>query len=313
MDRMTAMETFVTVVDAGSFSAAARRLKLGQPAVSKSIAQLEEHLGARLLLRSTRGLTPTDAGQRFYEHARRAIDEADRAEQAVRESSDGLSGRLRISAAVTFARLHVLPALKTFLDQHPKLSIDIILDDRSIDLLEQGVDVALRMGTLDDSTMTAKRILRGRRLVVGTPRYFAEAGIPTTPADLSRHQAIVYSQRGGGESWSFSRNDGAEVAEVAVVVSGRVSVSAAEGMRTAVLGHMGLAVASEWMFSPELGDGTLQAVLTEWTLPPIDVWAVFPSGRMATTKARAFVAFVEHLLGRQASSTEVDPESTFAD
>jgi DNA-binding transcriptional LysR family regulator len=310
MDRMTAMETFVTVVDAGSFSAAARRLKLGQPAVSKSIAQLEEHLGARLLLRSTRGLTPTDAGQRFYEHARRAIDEADRAEQAVQESSDGLSGRLRICAAVTFARLHVLPALKTFLDQHPKLSIDIILDDRSIDLLEQGVDVALRMGTLDDSTMTAKRILRGRRLVVGTPRYFAEAGIPKTPAELSRHQAIIYSQRGGGESWSFSRNDGAEVD---VVVSGRVSVSAAEGIRTAVLGHMGLAVASEWMFSPELADGTVQAVLTEWTLPSIDVWAVFPSGRMATTKARAFVAFVEHLLGRHVGSAEADPESAVAD
>ncbi|WP_454828972.1 LysR substrate-binding domain-containing protein [Paraburkholderia xenovorans] len=294
MDRMAVMEAFVTVVDAGSFSAAARRLKLGQPAVSKSIAQLEEHLGARLLLRSTRGLTPTDAGQRFYEHARRAIDEADQAEQAVRESSGGLSGRLRIGAAVTFARLHVLPALKTFLDQHPKLSIDLILDDRSIDLLEQGVDVALRMGTLDDSTMTAKRIVRGRRLVVGTPQYFAQAGTPTTPADLSRHQAIVYSLRGGGESWSFSRDDGAEIA---VAVTGRVSVSAAEGMRTAVLGHVGLAVASEWMFSPELADGTVQAVLTEWTLPSIDVWAVFPSGRMATTKARAFVAFVEHVLG----------------
>jgi DNA-binding transcriptional LysR family regulator len=310
MDRMTAMETFVTVVDAGSFSAAARRLKLGQPAVSKSIAQLEEHLGARLLLRSTRGLAPTDAGQRFYEHARRAIDEADQAEQAVRESSDGLSGRLRIGAAVTFARLHVLPALKTFLDQHPKLSIDIILDDRSIDLLEQGVDVALRMGTLDDSTMTARRILRGRRLVVGTPRYFAEAGTPKTPAELSRHQAIVYSLRGGGESWSFNRDDGAEVA---VVVSGRVSVSAAEGMRTAVLGHMGLAIASEWMFSPELLDGTVQAVLTEWTLPSIDVWAVFPSGRMATTKARAFVAFVEHMLGGYGGGTQFDPESTLVD
>jgi DNA-binding transcriptional LysR family regulator len=310
MDRMTAMETFVTVVDAGSFSAAARRLKLGQPAVSKSIAQLEEHLGARLLLRSTRGLAPTDAGQRFYEHARRAIDEADQAEQAARESSDGLSGRLRIGAAVTFARLHVLPALKSFLDQHPKLSVDIILDDRSIDLLEQGVDVALRMGTLDDSTMTARRILRGRRLVVGTPSYFADAGIPKTPADLSRHQAIVYSLRGGGESWSFSRDDGTEVS---VAVSGRVSVSAAEGMRTAVLAHMGLAVASEWMFSPELADGTVRAVLTEWTLPPIDVWAVFPSGRMATTKARAFVAFVEHLFDGHGGRSEADPTSTSID
>ncbi|CAG9240903.1 LysR family transcriptional regulator [Paraburkholderia caribensis] len=302
MDRMVAMETFVTVVDAGSFSAAARRLKLGQPAVSKAVAQLEERLGARLLLRSTRGLAPTDAGQRFYDHALRAIDEADQAEQAVRESSEGLSGRLRIGAAVTFARLHVLPALKSFLDQHPNLSIDIVLDDRSVDLLGEGVDVAFRMGTLDDSTMTARRISSGRRFVVGTPSYFAEAGVPQTPADLNRHQAVVYSLRGGGESWLFSRSDGSDST---VTLSGRISVNAAEGMRTAVLGHMGLAVASEWMFAPELAIGTVQAVLTDWTLPPIDLWAVFPSGRMATTKARAFVAFVEHLLNERNAGADL--------
>jgi DNA-binding transcriptional LysR family regulator len=299
MDRMVAMETFITVVDAGSFSAAARRLKLGQPAVSKTVAQLEERLGARLLLRSTRGLSPTDAGQRFYDHALRAIDEAERAEQAARDSSDGLSGRLRISAAVTFARLHVLPALMSFLDQHPNLSIDIILDDRSVDLLEEGVDVALRMGALDDSNMTARRISTARRVVVGTPSYFAEAGVPQTPHDLSRHQAVVYSVRGGGESWLFSRSDGSDSN---VTLSGRISVNAAEGMRTAVLAHMGVAVASEWMFAPELSNGAVQAVLTEWMLPPIDLWAVFPSGRMATMKARAFVMFVEHLLNERSSA-----------
>ncbi|HTR11116.1 MAG TPA: LysR substrate-binding domain-containing protein [Paraburkholderia sp.] len=296
MDRMAAMETFVAVVEAGSFSAAARRLKLGQPAVSKSVAQLEAHLGARLLLRSTRGLTPTDAGQRFYEHARLSIEEADQAEQVVRESSGGLSGVLRISAAVTFARLHVLPALKTFLERHPNLQLDIILDDRSIDLLEEGVDVALRMGSLDDSTMTARRISQTRRLVVGTPQYFAQAGVPQTPAELSRHQAIVYSRRGGGESWSFSRNG----TQVAVMVTGRVRVSAAEGMRTGVLGNMGLAIASEWMFSPELANGTVQVVLTGWQLPAVDLWAVFPAGRLVTSKARAFVAFVEEVLGTAA-------------
>jgi DNA-binding transcriptional LysR family regulator len=292
MDRMAAMETFVAVVESGSFSAAARRLDLGQPAVSKSIAQLEERLGARLLLRSTRGLTTTDAGQRFYEHAKRAIEEADEAEQAARQSSESLSGRLRVSATVTFTRLHVLPALKRFLDCYPHLEIDIILDDRNIDLLEEGMDVALRMGALEDSAMTARRIARSPRLVVGTPAYFAEAGIPKTPADLTGHQAIVYSQRGGGESWSFSQNG----KQVAVVVSGRVRVSAAEGMRTAVLGDMGLAIASQWMFAPELSEGKVRAVLTDWQLPPVDLWAVFPSGRLVTSKARAFVAFVEEVL-----------------
>ncbi|MGF6722081.1 DNA-binding transcriptional LysR family regulator [Paraburkholderia sp. GAS41] len=293
MDRMAAMETYISVVEAGSFSAAAKRLKLGQPAVSKSIAQLEERLGVRLLLRSTRGLTPTDAGQRFYEHARRAIEETELAEQVARDSSTGLSGILRVSAAVTFARLHILPVLKTFMNRHPNLQLDIVLDDRTIDLLEKGIDVSLRMGSLDDSAMTARRIAQSRRLVVGTPAYFAEHGIPHTPADLSQHQAVVYSLRGGGETWAFSQDGKA----VAVVVSGRVSVSAAEGMRTAVLADMGLAVASEWMFSPELANGTVQSVLTDWELPVIDLWAVFPAGRMVSAKARAFVEFVEEVLG----------------
>ncbi len=304
------METYVSVVEAGSFSAAAKRLKLGQPAVSKSIAQLEERLGVRLLLRSTRGLTPTDAGQRFYEHARRAIQEVDLAEHVARDATTGLSGVLRISAAVTFARLHILPALKTFLDRHPNLQIDIVLDDRTIDLLEKGVDVALRMGSLDDSTMTARRVAQSRRLVVGTPAYLAEAGVPKTPAELSQHQVIVYSLRGGGESWAFSQQG----KEVAVVVSGRVSVSAAEGMRTTLLGGMGLAIASEWMFSPELADGTVQAVLTDWELPPIDLWAVFPAGRLVSAKARAFVAFVEEVLGAAGTDTGSAPlESQLAD
>jgi len=310
MDRMAAMETYVSVVEAGSFSAAAKRLKLGQPAVSKSVAQLEERLGVRLLLRSTRGLTPTDAGQRFYEHARRAIEEVDLAEHVARDASTGLSGVLRISAAVTFARLHILPALKTFMDRHPNLQIDIVLDDRTIDLLEKGVDVALRMGSLDDSTMTARRIAQSRRLLVGTPAYLAEAGVPKTPAELSQHQVIVYSLRGGGESWAF----GQQGKEVAVVVSGRVSVSAAEGMRTMVLNGMGLAIASEWMFSPELADGSIQPVLTDWELPPIDLWAVFPAGRLVSAKARAFVAFVEEVIGAAGTDTGRAPlESELAD
>ncbi|AUT73959.1 MULTISPECIES: LysR family transcriptional regulator [Paraburkholderia] len=294
MDRLAAMEIFVSVAEAGSFSAAAKRMNVGQPAISKSVAQLEERLGVRLILRSTRGLTMTDAGQRFYEHAKRVIQEADDAEQVVRHASDSLSGNLRVSAAVTFACLHVLPSLDAFLSRHPKLEIDLKLDDRIIDLLEEGMDVALRMGALTDSSMTARRIGRSPRLVVGTPDYFSRAGVPTTPAELDRHQAIVYSQGGGGETWTFRQND----SDVDVTVSGRVRVSAAEGMRTAVLNGMGLAIASRWMFSPELASGEVEAVLTDWTLPAVDLWAVFPSGRLVTAKARAFVEFVEEALAR---------------
>jgi DNA-binding transcriptional LysR family regulator len=163
MDRFALMETFISVIEAGSLSAAARRLNVGQPAVSKSIAQLEAKLGVRLLLRSTRGLTPTEAGQQFYERARRALEEADEAELAARGSGAGLSGRLRICAAVTFARLHIVPAMKTFLAAHPDLTLEVLLDDDSVNLLEQGIDVALRMGVLGDSSMTARRLGESRR------------------------------------------------------------------------------------------------------------------------------------------------------
>jgi DNA-binding transcriptional LysR family regulator len=292
MDRLTAMETFVSVIEAGSFSGAARRLDVGQPAVSKSIAQLEERLGVRLVMRSTRGLTPTEAGQQYYQRAKRAIEEIDEAELVARGAAAGLSGRLRVSAAVTFARLHIVPKMKTFLARHPELNVDVVLDDRTVDLLEQGVDVAFRMGTLDDSSMTARRIARSPRFVIGTPAYFDEAGVPATPADLASHQAIVYEQRGGGTAWSFRRGN----AETAVVVNGRLRVTAAEGVRAAVLADMGVAVASEWMFAPELASGEVRAVLTEWALPPVELWAMFPTGRMASAKARAFTAFIEEAL-----------------
>ncbi|MFM0592763.1 LysR family transcriptional regulator [Paraburkholderia dilworthii] len=299
MDRLIAMETFIGVIEAGSFSAAARRLNVGQPAVSKSIAQLEERLGVRLLLRSTRGLTPTDAGQKFYERAKRVIEEADEAELAVRISGASLSGRLRVCAPVTFARLRIVPSMKAFLAAHPDLTLEVVLDDRHIDLLEEGIDVALRMGALGDSSMTARKIGQSRRIVVGTPAYFELAGTPNVPADLITHEAIIYEQRGGGATWSFKRGS----SETAVAVSGRMRVTAAEGVRAAVLADMGVAIASEWMFAPELASGAVKAVVADWTLPPVDLWAVFPTGRMASAKARAFVAFVEATLGLAAPTT----------
>ncbi|ETC99149.1 LysR family transcriptional regulator, partial [Asaia sp. SF2.1] len=146
MDRYQAMTTFVRVVETGSFSAAARQLHVGQPAVSKIVAQLEARLQVSLLIRSTHGLTPTEAGQAYYERARNALQEADEAELAARGAGSGLSGRLRVSAATTFARLHIIPRLPAFLDAHPLLDVDILLDDRMIDLVAEGVDISLRMG-----------------------------------------------------------------------------------------------------------------------------------------------------------------------
>jgi DNA-binding transcriptional LysR family regulator len=287
------MEAFVRVVETGSFSAGARLLHLGQPAVSKIVAQLEEHLGVQLLLRSTQGLTPTQAGQIFYERAKRAIEEADEAEIAARGANASLSGEVRISAAVTFARLHVVPRLAAFLAEHPALEVQVILDDQNIDLIEAGVHVALRMGSLDDSTLVARKIAQRPRRVLATPAYFEKHGEPKAPADLTAHQAIVYDVRGGGTAWTFRKGS----AETSVSVTGRVRVSAAEGVRAAVFSGLGLAVASEWMF-PELKSGAVMAVLSDWMLPPIELWAVFPTGRRASAKARAFVTFIEEVLNK---------------
>ena len=291
MSRLEAMEAFVRVVETGSFSAAARQLHMGQPAVSKTVAQLEERLGVQLLLRSTQGLTPTEAGQSFYERAKRAIEEADEAEIAARGANASLSGELRVSAAVTFARLHVVPRLAAFLAEHPQLEMQVILDDRNIDLIESGIHVALRMGSLEDSALTARKIAECPRRVLATPEYFHKHGEPKSPADLATHQGIVYDLRGGGTAWTFKK----ESTEISVNVTGRLSVTAAEGVREAVFSGLGLTVASEWMF-PELKSGAVVAVLRDWMLPPMQLWAVFPTGRRVSAKARAFVAFVERAL-----------------
>jgi DNA-binding transcriptional LysR family regulator len=292
MDRFQAMATFVRVIDTGSFSAAARQGNVGQPAVSKAVAQLEDRLGVRLVTRTTRGLSPTEAGQRFYERARRALEEADEAEVAARGEGRGLTGRLRISAATTFARLHIVPRLPVFMAEHPELELELIMDDRVIDMVEEGIDVALRMGALPDSTATARKLAAGRRLLVATPAYLARAGTPETPADIAGHQAVVYT-RYESAHWTFRHASGAEAS---VSVGGRLRVTAAEGLRAAVLADMGLAVASEWMFSRELASGAAVHLLPEWALPPIDLWALFPSGRLTSAKARAFADFVAKVL-----------------
>lgn len=293
MDRFQAMATYIRVVDTGSFSAAARQLNVGQPAVSKIVAQLESRLQTRLLTRSTHGLTPTEAGQRYYERALTALQEADEAELAARGAGKGLSGKLRLSAATTFARLHIIPQLPRFLEEHPELEVDVILDDRVIDLIAEGIDVSLRMGNLPDSGVVARKLATGPRSVMATPQYLAIKGEPKKPADLVEHEAVLYNPQ--PSVWSFTCQD----AVVSTALRGRIRVSAAEGQRAAVLSHMGLCIASDWMFADELKNGTVQKVLTSWQLPAIDLWAVFPHGRLASAKARQFAGFVENVMAEQ--------------
>ena len=290
MDRLAAMDAFIRVVDAGSFSGAANQLRMGQSAVSKAIAQLEGRLRVRLLLRSTRGLTPTEAGRIFYERAKRSVEEAEEAEFGARGAVTTLSGRLRIHATVAFGRLCVLPRLPGFLAEHPALDVDIILDDRKIDLVETGIDIGLRAGQLSNSALTARKIAQCQRRVIGTPSYFDIVGVPQSPADLIAHQVIIYEPPLGGPTWSFRQGQ----REVSVSLGGRVRLNSAVGVRACVLADLGLAVASEWMFAPELKAKTVKPVLTDWSLPPVEAWAIFPTGRHANAKARAFASFIEN-------------------
>src|SRR5258708_4268894 len=277
MDRFGSMAAVVRGVETGSFSGAARLLRLGQPAVSKTIAHLERRLGVKLLTRTTRGLSPTEAGQRFYQNATRAIEEADQADLAARGAGNGLTGRLRISAAPTFARIHLIPRLAAFLAEHPHLDLDVVLDDRYVDLVQEGIDVALRLGTLADSSLAARRIGRSPRFVIGAPSYFERAGTPRVPADLVGHEAVIYSQDGEKRVWSFRQRE----VETSVVLKGRLKVTAAEGVRAAVLAGLRVTGASAWMF-PELQSGEVGAVLTDWDLPGTHLFALFPTPPITT-------------------------------
>ncbi len=299
MDRLAAMEAFIRVVDAGSFSDAAKQLRIGQPAVSKTIAQLEDWLGVRLLLRSTHRLTPTEAGRNFYDRAKRAIEEADEAELAARGAAATLSGRLRFCGPLTFTRLLVMPCLSIFLTEHPALDIDVVLEDRDLDLVAAGIDVALLIGRLADSAVTARKIGQCQRRVIGTPAYFEAKGVPQTPADLLAHQAIIYAQRDGGANWTLRQG----TSETTVTVNGRLRVSATEGVREGVLAGLGFTIASEWAFAPELKSGAVISVLDDWSLPPVNLWAVFPTGRQASAKARAFASFIESQMSINRIST----------
>ena len=289
MDRLREMELFVRVVETGSFSAAARDLKLGQPAISKTIAALEDRLGVRLLVRSTRQLSPTEAGTAFYERAQRAIAEANEADAAAQGAGAGLEGRLRICAPVTFARLHLVPKLGAFLDAHPRLRLELVMDDRMIDLVAENIDAALRLGSLSDSSLQARKLTEAERYVVATPAYFKKKGIPTNPTELLEHDGIVYGQVSGGQEWLFRRG----TSETSIRLSARLTLSAAEGVREAVLAGQGFTITSRWMFAPELASGTVLPVLKEWTLPPMELWVIYPSGKLTSTKARAFMKWFE--------------------
>lgn len=295
MDRLRDMELFVRVVETGSFSAAARHLKIGQPAISKAVATLEDRLGARLLVRSTRRLRPTEAGTAFYERAIRALAEANEAEAAARGAGAGFQGRLRICAPVTFGRLNLVPKLGAFLEANPKIQLELVMDDRDKDLVAENIDAALRCGVPPVSALVARKLAQAETLVVASPAYLARKGAPRTPADLAKYDGVIFSNT--GEDWVFRRGN----SETQVRVPRRLTLTAAEGVRAAVIAGLGFTISSRWLFAPELESGQVVPLLKDWSLPPDDLWVIYPSGQLTSSKARAFVNWFEKVFTRDAA------------
>jgi DNA-binding transcriptional LysR family regulator len=221
------------------------------------------------------------------------LDEADMALKAVKDASAPLTGRLRVSGTITFMRQHIIPKLPIFMEQHPLLSIDLLLDDGNIGLVEEGVEVALRMGKLASSGLTARKIGQCRRIAVATPGYLSKHGTPVEPSDLIEHAAIVLSRGEGGDHMTFTKDGIA----TEVILQPKVRSSALEGLRAAVLAGLGVAIASEWILEDELDSGSVVEVLSNWSMQNLDLWVVLPGGaRHASAQARAFIAFVEEQL-----------------
>jgi DNA-binding transcriptional LysR family regulator len=295
MDRLAAMHTFVRVVESGSFSAVARESSATQSAVSKQVAALERALGARLLNRTTRSLALTEAGERYFEQARRLVAEIAEAESGLRQGEQQLTGWLRVAASVGFGRLKLLPQVKTFLAAHPGVKIDLKLNDGFIDLVEQGIDVAVRIGELSDSTLVAQRIGTSKRVLVASRKYLRSLpkGVkaPRMPQDLQHHNCIVYTELATQNAWTFTAAAGAPVnvgTVVTVRAQGNMQTNSSEVVRAAVLSDMGIGFSPTWLFDDEMARADLQVLLPDWPAPAIPVHLISPSQRRQSAKVKAF-------------------------
>ncbi len=289
MDRLQAMQTYVRVVETGSFSAVARELSSTQSAVSKQIAALEKYLGVRLLSRTTRALTPTDDGLRYFEEARRLVGEIGEAEGQLRNGERTLSGPLRVATSVGYGLRVLLPHVQSFMRQHPDVIMDLKLDDGFVDLVEQGIDVAVRIGPLADSSLIARRISTSQRLLVAGKKYLKALGKkehwPHIPQDLLQHPCIVYTELRARNNWEFSTADGSSVT---VRVQGPLQTNSSEVLRASILDGQGVGYLPDWLFDDLRRSGEVQVLMPDWQVAPIPIHLVSSAARKHSAKVRAF-------------------------
>ncbi|WP_332681052.1 LysR family transcriptional regulator [Bosea sp. (in: a-proteobacteria)] len=290
MDRFGDLDVFARVVTAKSMSAAGRELNLSPAVISKRIRRLEERLGVRLLQRTTRQLSLTEAGQGFYERVVAILGSIEEAESWVASGTGQARGTLRVSAPTSFGRLHIAPHLKPFLDANPLVNVDLILTDAFVDIIGEGFDLAVRIADLRDSSLVARRLAPNHRILCATPAYLAAHGMPAAIEDLSNHTLIAHN----ADQW---RLDGPE-GPVSVRVTGQLRTNSSEVVREALLAGVGIALRSTWDVGPELKSGALARVLPDYSVGKrVAVYAVYPSRRHMEQKVRVFVDYLAELYG----------------
>ncbi|PXW24702.1 LysR family transcriptional regulator [Paraburkholderia caballeronis] len=283
MDRFLLMTCFARAVETGSFSAAGRDLGLGQPNVSRYVAALEDHLHARLLQRSTRRLSLTPEGERYYAEVRRILDAVDDAESSFRGDA-APAGLLRVACPTALAHAFVLPTVPDFLARYPGLELDLQIGDRYVNLIDEGAELAIRIGHLEDSALRARRIGLFERVCVASRDYLARHAAPLVPDDLRKHDCIVYTLLSSGHTWRFRDQD--------VPVSGRLRVNSPQAAQEAVGAGIGIAHGPRWLFEGGLKDGSLELLLSGYAAPPVPIQILYVANRLLPKRAIAFIEFI---------------------
>jgi DNA-binding transcriptional LysR family regulator len=294
MNRLSAIESFVKVAELNSFSEAAARLNTSKSVVSRHVTALEAQLGLRLFHRTTRAITLTEAGRAYFERVSQILLDLQDADQSVSHLQVTPRGRLKVSAPMSFGFLHLAPALADFLAEYPELEVDVTMSDRFVDLVEDGFDLAVRIGTLADSSFIAKRIAPIRRVICASPSYLEAHGTPAVPQDLRAHQCLCNSNQPAGREWRFTMPDGNPVS---VPVNGRLAMNNGDALRVAALNHLGFIDIPTFIVGGDLKAGTLVSVLDDHVPQVLALHAVYSHARHLSPKVRAFIDFLARRFG----------------
>jgi DNA-binding transcriptional LysR family regulator len=298
MDKFSELEALVAVVESSSFSRAGDRLGVAKSMVSRRVSQLENRLGVQLLQRTTRSLSLTQAGQQFYERALRLLADLDDAEQSLADDASGLRGRIRLAAPLSFGLHHLRDALTEFMALHPAVEIDLDLNDREISLVEEGFDMALRIGELRDSTLIARRLGTVRFVACASTGYLAEHGTPMHPQDITRHAGLHYSNIPLSQAWQFDVGDRKPL----VVIPGiRLRANNGDVLADAAASGLGIVYGPTFIASRHIEAGDLLPILTRYRRPPVGIHAVFPPGRLLPRRLQTLTDFLRHRFGERPS------------